>query len=117
MASNGDVTKLPKWAQARLQSLERQVVNLEDHIAQLSQEHANSNVQIDQSGVYPDHSLPSNSTIDFYVGDSRQKWHDMITVQIVLVPNGPNRLRVHSSEQLAIRPTGGINSVEIAVER
>lgn len=111
----GDVTRLPQWAQRKLRNLEAQAANLQAHIDELKSSHPDSNVKV-SPGIRDDYGLPPDSEIDFYLGDSREKWRDMITVQHLRTKDR-KVLRISGNGQLVLLPSGGCNMIEIRTER
>ena len=111
----GDRSRLPLWAQRKLEGLERQVEVLQDKVAELKSPHADSNVKV-SDGIDQDYGLPPNSIIDFYLGADRRKWSQMITVQH-LRTKGSTTLRISAGGgQLVVLPSGGCNVVEVRQE-
>ena len=65
---------------------------------------------------YQDQGLPMDSEIDFYLGDSRQKYRNMITVQHLRTKDR-KVLRVSSGGgTLVIKPGGGCNVIQVTTE-
>jgi hypothetical protein len=110
-----DRSKLPIWAQTQILTLEGQVRELKAHIERLEKEAPDSNVKVSFYGVYKDYGLPMDSYVDFYLGESRQKYRDMVTVQHLKTKDS-KVLRISTSGQLVIRPGGGCNAIEVATE-
>ena len=106
--------RLPKWAQRELESRELHVANLKAKIAELSSDHPDSNVKVNDF-IHGDRGLPPDSHIDFYLGDGRVKYRNMISVQHLRTKDR-NVLRVAASETLVITP-GATNTVEISSQR
>lgn len=112
---NEDVTKLPKWAQARIHSLESEVTNLKTHVAEISTDHEGTNVVIDQHHVYPDVGLPEFSQILFYLGNGRDRWRDVVEIRISR--SNPERLELRGTDSgLRIIPSS-YNGVRIELDR
>lgn len=78
---NKDTSRLPKWAQEQLESNTREIANLRDRIAELSNGHPGSNVAIDGHHVYPDMTLPNNSGVLIYLGTDRDRWKNTVEIQ------------------------------------
>ena len=67
----GELTRLPKWAQEYVSDLQAEIRRQEKHITEISSEHAGSNVTLDTKIGRPAVTLPANSTVQFYLGSSR----------------------------------------------
>lgn len=115
MEKQGDLAKLPKWAQTRIEDLERHNMSLQAHIEDLEREAPDSNVKMAYH-THKDYGLPMDSSIDFYMGESRQKFRDMISVQHIRTKDR-KVLRVSASDSIVVRPGGGNNVIEVATER
>jgi hypothetical protein len=113
---NEDVTRLPKWAQDRIKGLERETENLRAHIEELStNEVPGTNTAIDQHHVYPDVDLPEFSSLLFYLGSGRDRWHDAVEVRILR--SHPDRLEIRGTDSgLRIIPSS-YNGVRIELDR
>ena len=113
--ANEDVSRLPKWAQSRIATLENEVKNLRAHVEEISADHEGTNVVIDQHHVYPDVGLPESSQILFYLGKGRDRWRDAVEIRI---PRGnPERLEIRGPDSgLRIIPSS-YNGVRIELDR
>lgn len=103
----GDRSKLPKWAQRYIESLEREINQQDDHIRDISSQHPGSGVYIRQY-TRPDHTLPANTRIRFDVPGPRG------TEGYVEVHSDRGRVEVRGSEALIIRPNAS-NSASVTV--
>lgn len=102
--ANQDLSRVPKWAQDKINGLEKRVTELKNHVAELSSPHPGTNVAIDQHHIYPDVELPEFSQVLFYLGDERDRWHDAIEVRISR--NHPGQLEIRGpGEGLRIIPS------------
>ncbi len=119
----GDVTKLPKWAQRKIESLEHRVDSLERLVDDTRTSFEPTNVKVSRLGPLPgslfdvDWGLPVNSEIDFYLGeDVSEKWHNTISVRHYRTK--PGVLHVNSSGGvLTVQPAGGCNSLYLSISR
>jgi hypothetical protein len=76
----GDLARLPKWTQDYIRSLVTLVDRQEAEIKKLSSEHPGSNLMLDGKVGYPAVSLPPNATVQFYLGEDRDDYHNLIEV-------------------------------------
>ena len=112
---NKDLSRLPKWVQEKLESNDREIANLKDRIAELSNEHPGSNVAIDGHHVYPDRTMPNNSGILFYLGTDRDRWKNTVEIQ-VRDKNGVTSLEVRGADKgIRIIPSS-YNSVRVTLD-
>lgn len=114
--------KLPKKVQALLAHLEGEVEYLNDRIATIlatiDGAIPDTNVMVSATGYgasYADRPLPKNSQVDFYMGTSREKYRNMITVNHVRSKNG-DWLRIASSDGISINPVA-FNVIKVGVAK
>lgn len=112
--TEGDRSRLPQWAQRKLEGLEAQIAHWKAHVDELNNAHPGTNVRL-SSHIYGDTDLPPDSEVDFYLGDDRRKYTNMISVQHVRTKNR-EVLRISGSGQLTVLPSGGCNVIEIRTE-
>lgn len=75
------IERLPKWAQAHIAGLERQVKDLKAYIDEIAGYHEPTNVRVASYSDNPDFALAPGSMIDFYMNGTTQKYDDTITVR------------------------------------
>lgn len=98
----GDVSKLPKWAQRYIESLTREVSDLEKSLDAASSIYPNSNVVLRGRRHHdPDIGLRPDSTVFFYAGDGREPLTNMIEVRHD--HENPDRLRIASYGSRGLR--------------
>lgn len=73
--------RLPVWAQEYIKHLERQNSGLLREITKANDGPADSNIKIHTYGIYPDRLLGSDEPVEFYLGESRERWDDMVIVR------------------------------------
>lgn len=108
---NQDITKLPKWAQARIESAERDAANFKAQLNAVSTQHTDSRVAIDGHHVYPDHFLPKGTGLIFFLGEDRDRWANTLEVafrekggKVVLEVRGSDRgIRIIPASYNSIR--------------
>ena len=76
----GDIQRLPKWAQEHIQNLNQHVNFVERELKRVSSQHPGSNVMLDGKIGLPAVSLPPNATIQFYMGEDREDYRDLIEI-------------------------------------
>lgn len=97
-----DMSRLPQWVQAEIRLRDLRITRLEKRIVELSSEHPGSDTTI-ETYVHPDVTLPSGSQIQFYLGESREKYASMVTAR---VRDGALEIMGHgmSRSQVAVSP-------------
>lgn len=112
---NTDITRLPKWAQDRINNAEAHVTQLKRRLAEVSNQHEGSNVAIDGHHVYPDVYLPNNSGVLFFLGADRDRWKNTVEIQ-VKDKNGVTSLEVRGADKgIRIIPSS-YNSVRVTLD-
>jgi hypothetical protein len=109
----GDVSKLPKWAQDHIRHLEMTIQRHEERINELSSIFPDTNVKVTQHHIYPDVTLPPDSSVDFYMGESRERYRDMLTVKHD--SNCPGWLDLHGSNGRLIVAASSSNSFRVRI--
>lgn len=116
MIGDGDVTRLPKWAQERIRLLEQTIVHQTSKIDELTSAHPGSNIRMPGYHDYPDTTLPANSQVEFYLGATRERHEDMISVRHANQKYSPGALEFSACRGLiAITPVAG-NVVRVKIE-
>jgi hypothetical protein len=77
----GDIRKLPKWAQEHVEDLKRELARTDAEYNRVSNQHPESNLKLDGKVGYPPVGLPSNASIQFYMGDSREDYKDLFEIR------------------------------------
>ena len=115
-----DMSKLPQWVQAEIVLRDRRIASLEKHIGEMSSEHPESRVKV-APRIPPyqgAHDLPDGSEVEFYLGDSRERYHQMISAK---VRRGAVEIMAHgwkARERLAVSPrSGNVVGIYFAEER
>ena len=86
------IKKLPVWAQAMIDDLDRKIIELRDHIAEVHAQYPNSNVNIlEYIDGHGERGLPPDSRIRYKLSD---QYGDEISVYI---KNGKLEMMGHSS--------------------
>ena len=110
---NQDIKKLPKWAQDLLARKDREMATLKRETELLATQHPGSNTKVHtRLGLPGTWSLPDNSEVEFYLGNTREQYRQMVTVRI-----RDGRLEVTGYYQVfrddfVVTPTSG-NAVQI----
>ena len=76
----GRVESLPKWAIEYIGSLKTLIDRSRAEVTKLSSQHPGSNLMLDGKVGYPAVSLPPSSTVQFYLGEDREDYHNLIEV-------------------------------------
>ena len=109
------VARLAKWAQREIERWKREAEQYRARLEEIESTFPDSNVKVSQMRPYEDQGLPLDSEIDFYLGDERRKYQDMITVQHLRTKDR-KVLRVSGSgNSLIVKPSAS-NTIEITLE-
>jgi hypothetical protein len=79
-APRGDVGKLPKWAQDHIGYLHREINDLTRELTRVSAVHPGSNLMLDGKIGRPAITLPPDGTVQFYLGEDREDYRDLIEI-------------------------------------
>ena len=111
----GDVKKLPKWAQDYITDLKREVEVTDREYNRVSNQHPGSNLKLDGKVGYPAVDLPPDSSVQFYMGDNRDDYHDLFEIRHN--QNDNNALEVYGyGGAVVITPTSS-NHVQLTLGR
>lgn len=86
---DGDISRLPKWAQNKIENLEREVCRLKILAEETATSYEGSNVKVSRfgpaiNGRYDwDWGLPKDSHIDFYLTEKPEKFRNMVSARIL----------------------------------
>ena len=79
--ADADIARLPLWAREHVKYLRHLNTEKDKQIAELTSDHPDSNVQLNGHLSYPNKTLPPDSEVIFYMGDSRDKYRETIEVR------------------------------------
>lgn len=108
-----DIARLPKWAQAKIAALQRDLARVRDELDDTRNSHPGSNVRIDGGCIMPDTTLPPDSQVDFYLSREPHKVEKWEVIQ-VRIRDGRLLVMGYGIQGLIIRPRSN-NSVEVSL--
>lgn len=113
---SGDINRLPKWAQYRIQNLESELARVRKELGQAMGEsdELTDTRRVELSGNIQQHNLPNGSIVRF---DFMTGWHDdFIECKIMTHERtGAKWLRVMGGHRIEIQPDAA-NAIKIVME-
>lgn len=99
--------KLPKWAQKYIERLEYRHKRDNEFVRKAAEGDPDSNTQVDGIVMYPDRMLENNASINFFLGESRERHADTVNVGVARGQQDELRIMSNSRKRMVITPQSG----------